>query len=80
MDVVNFAADYSSSFGAGTVTLDDCNFHESVRLESFDIDRTLTMVSAIEVVGKMEKCDISGVFIFVRFNCTYHVSILTDTT
>ena len=40
------AADYSSPFGAGAVVLDDCNFHESVRLDSFDVDRTLTLVSA----------------------------------
>eukprot|EP00252_Welwitschia_mirabilis_P006017 TRINITY_DN1667_c0_g1_i1.p1 TRINITY_DN1667_c0_g1~~TRINITY_DN1667_c0_g1_i1.p1 ORF type:complete len:452 (+),score=101.26 TRINITY_DN1667_c0_g1_i1:151-1506(+) len=36
--------DYSSSTGAGLVVLDDCNFHESVRLDSFDIDKTLTLV------------------------------------
>lgn len=40
-----FATDYSSS-GSGPVVLDDCNFHESVHLDSFDIDRTLTLVSA----------------------------------
>lgn len=28
----------------GVVILDDCNFHESVRLEDFDTDRTLTLV------------------------------------
>lgn len=36
--------DYSSSSGAGMVILDDCNFHESVRLDNFDLDRTLTLV------------------------------------
>ncbi|XP_010277473.1 PREDICTED: AP-4 complex subunit mu-like [Nelumbo nucifera] len=36
---------YSSSAGAGTVILDDCNFHESVHLDSFDVDRTLTLVA-----------------------------------
>lgn len=36
--------DYRSSSGSGAVVLDDCNFHESVRLESFDLDRTLTLV------------------------------------
>eukprot|EP00271_Cylindrocystis_brebissonii_P005862 TRINITY_DN18200_c0_g1_i2.p1 TRINITY_DN18200_c0_g1~~TRINITY_DN18200_c0_g1_i2.p1 ORF type:complete len:465 (-),score=75.64 TRINITY_DN18200_c0_g1_i2:341-1735(-) len=30
--------------GTGMVLLDDCNFHESVQLESFDVDRTLTLV------------------------------------
>ncbi|KAF3446357.1 hypothetical protein FNV43_RR11536 [Rhamnella rubrinervis] len=35
--------DYSSS-GSGPVVLDDCNFHESVHLDSFDIDRTLTLI------------------------------------
>ncbi|EFJ18717.1 hypothetical protein SELMODRAFT_141330 [Selaginella moellendorffii] len=33
-----------SSLGAGgMVLLDDCNFHESVRLDDFDLDRTLTL-------------------------------------
>ncbi|KAK3423475.1 hypothetical protein EUGRSUZ_F00417 [Eucalyptus grandis] len=35
---------YRSSAGSGAVVLDDCNFHESVRLDSFDMDRTLTLV------------------------------------
>ncbi|KAL8499428.1 hypothetical protein ACS0TY_022409 [Phlomoides rotata] len=34
---------YSSS-GAGAVVLDDCNFHESVHMDSFDVDRTLSLV------------------------------------
>lgn len=38
--------DYGGS-GAGAVILDDCNFHESVHLDSFDMDRTLTLVSRI---------------------------------
>ena len=38
--------DYRSS-GGGAVILDDCNFHESVYLDSFDIDRTLTLVSSL---------------------------------
>lgn len=36
--------DYSGSSGSGAVILDDCNFHESVHLDSFDTDRTLTLV------------------------------------
>ncbi|XP_021903376.1 AP-4 complex subunit mu [Carica papaya] len=36
--------DYRTSYGSGSVILDDCNFHESVHLDSFDIDRTLTLV------------------------------------
>ncbi|CAN0873421.1 AP-4 complex subunit mu [Linum grandiflorum] len=36
--------DYRSSSGSGSVILDDCNFHESVRLDSFDLDRTLSLV------------------------------------
>ncbi|XP_066344604.1 AP-4 complex subunit mu-like, partial [Miscanthus floridulus] len=36
--------DYRSSSGGGTAILDDCNFHESVHLDSFDIDRTLTLI------------------------------------
>ncbi|KAG8632824.1 hypothetical protein MANES_18G059600v8 [Manihot esculenta] len=36
--------DSRSSFGSGAVMLDDCNFHESVRLDNFDLDRTLTLV------------------------------------
>uniref|UniRef100_M4DRS7 MHD domain-containing protein n=1 Tax=Brassica campestris TaxID=3711 RepID=M4DRS7_BRACM len=35
--------DYRSSPGSGVI-LDDCNFHESVRLDSFDSDRTLSLV------------------------------------
>ncbi|XP_062029546.1 AP-4 complex subunit mu isoform X1 [Rosa rugosa] len=38
------AYDYRSSFGSGAVILDDCNFHESVRLDNFDVDKTLTLV------------------------------------
>ncbi|KAK9947034.1 hypothetical protein M0R45_012471 [Rubus argutus] len=37
--------DYGSSFGSGPVILDDCNFHESVHLDNFDIDRTLALGS-----------------------------------
>ncbi|KAL8159315.1 hypothetical protein V2J09_000852 [Rumex salicifolius] len=33
-----------SSGGSGSVILDDCNFHESVHLDSFDMDRTMTLV------------------------------------
>ncbi|KAG5030611.1 hypothetical protein JHK82_014217 [Glycine max] len=29
--------------GSGAVILDDCNFHESVHLDSFDVDRTLSL-------------------------------------
>ncbi|XP_022848821.1 AP-4 complex subunit mu-like [Olea europaea var. sylvestris] len=36
--------DHSGSSGSGSVILDDCNFHESVHLDSFDVDRTLTLV------------------------------------
>ncbi|KAG2698548.1 hypothetical protein I3760_07G155500 [Carya illinoinensis] len=36
--------DYGSSYGSGAVILDDCNFHESVHLDSFEDDRTLTLV------------------------------------
>lgn len=36
--------DYGGSAGSGAVILDDCNFHESVHLDSFDVDRTLTLV------------------------------------
>ncbi|CAL5383993.1 unnamed protein product [Camellia sinensis] len=35
---------YSGSSGSGAVILDDCNFHESVHLDSFEIDRTLSLV------------------------------------
>ncbi|KAJ8424653.1 hypothetical protein Cgig2_003087 [Carnegiea gigantea] len=34
---------YSGS-GSGAVILDDCNFHESVHLDNFDLDRTLSLV------------------------------------
>ncbi|KAI9098022.1 hypothetical protein K1719_025793 [Acacia pycnantha] len=35
---------YNSSTGSGTVILDDCNFHESVHLDNFDMDKTLTLI------------------------------------
>ncbi|KAL1538497.1 AP-4 complex subunit mu [Salvia divinorum] len=35
---------YSGSSGTGAVILDDCNFHESVHMDNFDIDRTLSLV------------------------------------
>ncbi|KAM6548248.1 hypothetical protein CsatB_019924 [Cannabis sativa] len=35
--------DYKS-FGSGVVILDDCNFHESVRLDSFEAEKTLSLV------------------------------------
>ncbi|PKA59504.1 hypothetical protein AXF42_Ash016528 [Apostasia shenzhenica] len=40
----NSMYDYKSSAGGGIVILDDCNFHESVHLDNFDLDRTLTLV------------------------------------
>ncbi|XP_030935612.1 AP-4 complex subunit mu isoform X2 [Quercus lobata] len=36
--------DYRSSSGTGAVILDDCNFHESVHLDSFEMDKTLSLV------------------------------------
>lgn len=36
--------DYGGSSGSGAVMLDDCNFHESVHLDSFEVDRTLSLV------------------------------------
>ncbi|BAT77742.1 AP-4 complex subunit mu-like [Vigna umbellata] len=30
--------------GSGAVILDDCNFHESVHLDNFEVDRTLSLV------------------------------------
>ncbi|KAG2248695.1 hypothetical protein Bca52824_088323 [Brassica carinata] len=39
----SYLSDYRSSSGSGVI-LDDCNFHESVRLDSFDSDRTLSLV------------------------------------
>ena len=38
-------SDYGGSSGSGAVILDDCNFHESVHLDSFDVDRTLSLVN-----------------------------------
>ncbi|KAL0911915.1 hypothetical protein M5K25_017851 [Dendrobium thyrsiflorum] len=43
-NVGNSMYDYRSSAGGGTVILDDCNFHESVHLDNFDLDRTLSLV------------------------------------
>jgi AP-4 complex subunit mu-1 len=39
-----YGTDYGGSTGSGAVILDDCNFHESVHIDSFDVDRTLTLV------------------------------------
>lgn len=50
------ATDYSSSTGSGSVILDDCNFHESVHLDSFDVDRTLSLVSATEMKYALWPC------------------------
>ena len=36
--------------GMGIVMLDDCNFHEFVRLDDFDLDRTLTLVTSIAIL------------------------------
>ncbi|XP_058106661.1 uncharacterized protein LOC131249958 isoform X2 [Magnolia sinica] len=44
--------DYHSSAGAGAVILDDCTFHESIHLDSIDMDRTLTLVSLFYEDGK----------------------------
>ncbi|XP_048503233.1 AP-4 complex subunit mu-like [Beta vulgaris subsp. vulgaris] len=33
-----------SSTSSGTIILDDCDFHESVHLDNFDSDRTLSLV------------------------------------
>ena len=41
--------DYRSSSGTGAVILDDCNFHESVHLDSFETDKTLSLVSEIKI-------------------------------
>ncbi|KAK6116163.1 hypothetical protein DH2020_008432 [Rehmannia glutinosa] len=38
---------YSGSSGTGPVILDDCNFHESVHMDSFDVDRTLSLAEVI---------------------------------
>jgi hypothetical protein len=42
---VDAAPDYSAGTGVGLVVLDDCNFHESVRLDDFESERALTLVS-----------------------------------
>lgn len=60
MIMLLFATDYGSSFGSGPVILDDCNFHESVRLDNFDIDRTLALVSVIETVKYINTCNTGG--------------------
>ncbi|CAM6034478.1 unnamed protein product [Sphagnum compactum] len=36
--------EYGTGGGVGMVLLDDCNFHESVRLDDFELDRTLTLI------------------------------------
>lgn len=72
----NKYTDYRSSSGGGAVILDDCNFHESVHLDSFDIDRTLHLVST----------DMMLLFIFVicftsdTTKIDIYIHHLTDTT
>ncbi|KAB1221908.1 AP-4 complex subunit mu [Morella rubra] len=44
ISVLHHATDYGNSSVSGPVFLDDCNFHESVHLDSFETDRTLTLV------------------------------------
>lgn len=46
-EYVYAAPDYSAGTGVGLVVLDDCNFHESVRLDDFESERALTLVSPI---------------------------------
>lgn len=41
---------YRSSSESGAVVLDDCNFHESVRLDSFDTEKTLSLVSEVTIM------------------------------
>lgn len=41
------APDYSVGSGVGLVVLDDCNFHESVRLDDFETERALTLVGPL---------------------------------
>ncbi|XP_062099519.1 AP-4 complex subunit mu isoform X2 [Humulus lupulus] len=43
-DDLSIGRDYRSSIGSGVVILDDCNFHESVRLDSFEAEKTLSLV------------------------------------
>ncbi|KAM6560563.1 hypothetical protein CsatA_029802 [Cannabis sativa] len=43
-DDLSIGRDYRSSVGSGVVILDDCNFHESVRLDSFEAEKTLSLV------------------------------------
>lgn len=38
------APEYGAGVGVGIVLLDDCNFHESVRLDDFESERALTLV------------------------------------
>ncbi|KAJ7958925.1 AP-4 complex subunit mu [Quillaja saponaria] len=41
-DELSIGKGHGSIYGA--VILDDCNFHESVRLDSFDVDKTLILI------------------------------------
>lgn len=47
--------DYAAAGGGGMVLLDDCNFHESVKLDDFDLDRTLTLVRFMKVLAPSPK-------------------------
>uniref|UniRef100_K7K9X0 MHD domain-containing protein n=1 Tax=Glycine max TaxID=3847 RepID=K7K9X0_SOYBN len=68
---------YRSSSGSGTVILDDCNFHESVRLDSFDIDRTLSLAEVILKVSAEFPSSVTANTIKVQMplpKCTSRVS------
>ncbi|KAL7085487.1 hypothetical protein ACP275_14G283300 [Erythranthe tilingii] len=45
--------DYSGSSRMRPVILDDCNFHESVHMDRFDVDRTLSLVPPDEEFAVM---------------------------
>ena len=67
--------DYGNSSGSGSVILDDCNFHESVHLDNFDIDRTLALVSVTEIMMYLQRL----IFVFV-LRIMYYTIIKIGTT
>jgi AP-4 complex subunit mu-1 len=47
--VLGKAGDVYGGNGGMGVVLDDCNFHTAVRMDDFDIDRTLSLVSCVRI-------------------------------
>ena len=64
--IMLYISEYSGSGGMNMVMLDDCNFHESVRLDDFDLERTLTLVRSINM--SVIYCNHNKLYRFTHFH------------